>query len=335
MNPKWFHLECITGGLGPCPDIKQLYALLTDQQDLVRSHSDQFGGVIMATFIGIVKQAIKARLDGFQLPGPAGEAFVDAEINDFLNEQIRDDATQDHAIQGDSPIEATLRNIPWWDGFGYGNLTVWIPILGRIPKDVHHGLALLRGVVCRGMRETRERGDTAGEAQAGKLLTYVNLLALYPPRSNRRGKRYQGLGKVITARLRLPSRGDWTALWRDAATARRKSLIKGGRNATLKEDGCVINTLVQENMIGNALSRVMSRAAVAVGPQALSALIHLFRVFPYQLLFLFCTEFQMFMSIVGLGISKDQNAKDWIIVQKSLARRKTQVYLSADQPQVG
>ena len=183
-----------------------------------------------------VKHAKKARLDGSQAPGPAGEAFVEEDIDDLLNEQIRDGETQDQASQADSPIGAELRNMAWWDGVGYSELKSWIPTLGRVPKDVHHGLALLRGAVCREMRETKERGDTSGEARAGKLLTYLDRLVLHAPRSRRGGKHHQGLGKVITARLRLAWRGDWAALWRDAATARHNSPIRGGRNATVEED---------------------------------------------------------------------------------------------------
>ena len=222
MNTKWFHLECVTGGLGPFAEIEGLQALSADQQDLVRAHSDQAGGVTRESFVADVRQAKKARLDGSQAPGPAGEAFVEEDIDDLLNEQIRDGETQDQANQADSPIGAELRNMAWWDDVGYSELKSWIPTLGRVPKDVHHGLALLRGAVCREMRETRERGDTAGEARAAKLLTYLDRLVLHAPRSRRGGKHHQGLGKVITARLRLAWRGDWAALWRDAATAGHK-----------------------------------------------------------------------------------------------------------------
>ena len=173
---------------------------------------------------------------------------------------------------------STRRCATWLGGTTLGTVTSRFgsPTFGRVPKDVHHGLALLRGAVCREMRETRERGDTVGEARAGKLLTYLDRLVLHAPRSRRGGKHHQGLGKVITARLRLAWRGDWAALWRDAATAGHTSPIRGGRNATVEEDARAINSLVRESMIGKALSRVMSRAAVAVGPQVLSALTGLF-----------------------------------------------------------
>ena len=131
------------GRVGPTCRYRNLQSLSAEQQDLVRAHSDQPGGISRESFVADVRQAKKARLDGSQAPGPAGEAFVEEDIDDLLKEQIRHGETQDQASQADSPIDAKLRNMAWWDGLGYSELKSWVPTLGRVPKDVHHGLALL------------------------------------------------------------------------------------------------------------------------------------------------------------------------------------------------
>ena len=61
----------------------------------------------------------------------------------------------------------------WWDTVEYDELEHWVPTLGRTPRDVHHGLAIFRGTVCREIRRAREAGDAAAESRACKLLTFM------------------------------------------------------------------------------------------------------------------------------------------------------------------
>ena len=126
------------------------------------------------------------------------------------------------------------------------------------------------------MRLAREVGDLVGEARAGKLLTFLDRLVLHAPRSTRGGKQRKGLGQLVTSRLRLAWRGDWAALWREAAAAGQSAPVRAGRAPTSEEDARAIHGLVRDGLLGKALSRVMARGAVASGPQVVESLRELF-----------------------------------------------------------
>ena len=120
-----------------------------------------------------------------------------------------DDPLPEDDVDGNGvPSEPTLKNMSWWDGVSYNSLERWVPTVGKVPADVHHGLALLRGAVCRDMRLAREGGDVDGERRAGKLLTFLDRLILHAPRSNRGGKGHnKTLSTVVSSRLRLAWQG--------------------------------------------------------------------------------------------------------------------------------
>ena len=121
-----------------------------------------------------------------------------------------------------------------WDDVTYDSLADWVPTLGKLPRDTLHDLALLRGAVCKRVREAFLQGDTGSMERAEKLLTYLDRLVLHSPRANRGGKR-RGLSKTITGRMRLAWAGDWGALWREAASAGKSMPQKAGRKETPKE----------------------------------------------------------------------------------------------------
>jgi len=68
-----------------------------------------------------------------------------------------DDPLPEDDVDGNGvPSEPTLKNMSWWDGVSYNSLERWVPTVGKVPADVHHGLALLRGAICRDMRLARK-----------------------------------------------------------------------------------------------------------------------------------------------------------------------------------
>ena len=80
----------------------------------------------------------------------------------------------------------------------YNALEDWVPTLGRVPQTVHHGLARLRGEICKHMRSARAAGDDVTERRVCKLLTFLDRLVLCTPRSTRGGQHNGG----ITAHLK-------------------------------------------------------------------------------------------------------------------------------------
>ena len=134
------------------------------------------------------------------------------------------DAGESAALPEDVPEgapSAELRNMAWWDSVSYGALEQWVPTMGRVPKDTLHELGLLKGAVCKQLREAHAAGDTQAQARAEKLLTFMDRLVVHSPRSTRGGKR-KTLSKTICSRVRLAWAGDWGALWREAAAAGAK-----------------------------------------------------------------------------------------------------------------
>ena len=101
-----------------------------------------------------------------------------------------------------------------------------MPTGGWCPKDSLHDLALLRGAVYKQLRKAWLLG------RAEKLLTFLDRLVLHSPRASGGGKR-QGLGKLVSARLRLAWAGDWGALWREAVGAGAVAPHTGVRSETL------------------------------------------------------------------------------------------------------
>ena len=108
---------------------------------------------------------------------------------------------QSPANGDDRRLGEELRNMAWWDTVGYEELENWIPTLGRTPRDVHHGLALFRGAVCRDIRRAREAGDAVAESRACKLLTFMDRLVLTATRGTRGDRKHKG---SLSSRARRP-----------------------------------------------------------------------------------------------------------------------------------
>ena len=165
----------------------------------------------------------------------------------------------------------------WWDTVHYEELENWIPTLWRTPRDVHHGLALFRGAVCRDIRRAREAGDAVAESRACKLLTFMDRLVLTATRGTRGCRKHKGtLSSTITARLRLAWKGDWGSLWRDAAASARDSSRAAARGKTPAEDARSVSSLVRDGLLSKALAVVLRQSAVLVGPDVHAALVDLF-----------------------------------------------------------
>ena len=120
----------------------------------------------------------------------------------------------------------------------------------------------------------RDLDDAVAESRACKLLTFFDRLILATPR--RRGTKHGGLSPLITSRLRLAWKGDWGALWRDAAAAGGHAAQPGGRARTLREEARAVNTLVREGLVSKALSLVRSTGALVGGSAVYTALLALF-----------------------------------------------------------
>jgi len=178
-------------------------------------------------------------------------------------------------VEADGFPSAELRNLAWWDGVSYKALENWVPTLGRVPKGALHELALLRGACCKRLWFARTGGDLVLRARAEKLLTYLDRLVLHSPRSKRGGKN-KGLGKVVTARVRLAWAGDWAALWREAAGAGALAPQRGNRRETLKEQARNVEAFVQDSLVAKAVARVCRDTPLAVGRVVYEALVALF-----------------------------------------------------------
>lgn len=158
----------------------------------------------------------------------------------------------------------------------YDALQHWVPTLGRVARSTHHDLALLRGAVCRAMRQARARGDGPAGARAEKLLTFLDRLVLHTPRSNRGGKDHHNLDKVISARVRFAWAGDWGALWREAKGSADHAPQRDGRTETAKEQARAVSALIKDGLMGKAVARVLQRACAATGQTIGDALQALF-----------------------------------------------------------
>ena len=165
VSPKWYHPGCVEGGLGPFTDVEGSEGLPAEKQDELRPFCDLPGRVSRAQYVADVRQAKRSRLSSESQSAPVVEDLVDD----------ADDPLPEDDVDGNGvPSEPTLKNMSWWDGVSYNSLERWVPTVGKVPADVHHGLALLRGAVCRDMRLAREGGDVDGERRAGKLLTFLD-----------------------------------------------------------------------------------------------------------------------------------------------------------------
>ena len=181
------------------------------------------------------------------------------------------------AMSGESVANDTLCNMSWWDTISYDALGNWVPTLGRVPKDVHHGLALLRGAVCKEIRLARISGDNVAEDRAWKLLTFLDRVILCAPLTTRGGKSHNtGLSKVITSRLRLAWKGDWGALWRESAAAWDRTPQGKGRAKTTAEEARSITQLLTEGLVSKALGLVLRKGAVVVEQEVYATLQSLF-----------------------------------------------------------
>ena len=146
-RPYWFHLGCIEGGLGACDSVQGLQSLPPESQDEVRQFCDQPGGVSRAQYVQDVQQAKRTKLT------------ADLDPAADLGRNSVDPLPEDSHSYEDRSSEPTLQNLEWWDGISYDSLSEWVPTVGKVPADLHHGLALLRGAICREMRLARESGN--------------------------------------------------------------------------------------------------------------------------------------------------------------------------------
>ena len=145
-----------------------------------------------------------------------------------------------------------------------------------MPADFHHGFAVLRGAVCEEVKRARTAGDAQSESRAWKLLTFFDRLLLCPTPSTRGGKGHNGMARTLSARLRLANKGDWGALWREAALAAQRAPQKAGREDTSEEEARSIRALLADGLVSKALSRVTRKSAVMMGQGVLAALQELF-----------------------------------------------------------
>ena len=201
-NPRWYHASCVEGGLGPLENLEGFAGLQQEEQAKAQTFCDRPGGVSRAEYVEAVRQAKRQRRQAAD-PGEANPPV--GEPNEHFDELPED---QDAANHDTGCRVEELRNMAWWDTVWYDELENWVPTLGRTPRDVHHGLAIFRGTVCRDIRHAREAGDAAAESRACKLLTFMDRLVLTATQATRGGRKHKGsLSSTITARLRLAGKG--------------------------------------------------------------------------------------------------------------------------------
>ena len=200
--------------------------LSPENQAQARAHCDQPGGQTRAEFVEEARKAKRARLargaappaaagaapsgGGAAAPAGPGQQQPPRELDD--DGQGLADLPEDREQLGqhEGYLQEDLQNMEWWDAVTYDELRDWVPTLGNTPKDVHHGLAALRGTVCKEIILARDLDDAVAEGRACKLLTFLDRLILATPR--RRGKKEGALSPLIASRLRVAWQGGWGAL---------------------------------------------------------------------------------------------------------------------------
>jgi hypothetical protein len=198
-------------------DLEGLGQLAADDAHLARTFCDQPGRTTRAEYVEDARQAKRLR---------KGEHLGDVTVGPLAQAEehyVGDDLPEDNGPALSTDI---LRNMGWWDSVGYDSLQDWTPTVGKVPKDLHHGLALLRGAVCKEILTASDGNEQLAEERACKLLTFLDRLVLCTPGSKRGGKNREALNKVVASRLRSAWRGDWGTLWREAAVAGERRAVR-------------------------------------------------------------------------------------------------------------
>ena len=148
-NPRWFHVGCVEGGLGPEAEVEGFSALRPEKQDEVRAHCDQPGRPTRETYVALARRAKRLRTGQERPPdGMRPPEHADQSMGNDLPEDGAD------GVAGGAPMGQEL-NVAWWDGVQFSALDDRVPTLGRAPADTHRGLAMFRGAVRGALRETR------------------------------------------------------------------------------------------------------------------------------------------------------------------------------------
>lgn len=269
---KWYHPACIEGGLGPFDNVQGAAVLTPEEHTFLREHCDQQGRPTRSDYVEDVRQAKRVCTS----PPAPNEAL------ERVHTPLDDSDGLTGELPEDMPLDACsdkLNNLAWWDKVSYEALEHDVHTIGKVPANVNRSLALLRGVAGQALLTAREAGDQAAIARPGKLLTYFDRVLLFQPsrvRGMRRANNSGGLSHVLTRRVRLAWKGDWGALWREAAAIAARAPQPRDKEPSTKQEVKTIEALLADTLVSKASALVTRSAKVVTNAGALPELQALF-----------------------------------------------------------
>jgi len=261
---RCFHLSCVDGGLGPEQDLVGFSDLGAGKQAEARRYCDQPGCTTRADYVDQQQRHKRVRLSDLeQDPGP---------------EQPLEELLQQRAADHGRPLEE-LCNMEWWDQVSYDSLGTWVPTCGKVPQNMLHAVARVKGTLAKTLNNAATAGDVVLEQRCWKAVTFLDrlLFAQTGARRGGKGKGGAGLDKVLGSRLRRAWRGDWSGLWAEAyGLELRLGQRPGGPSP--KEDARTIDQFIKDGLLSKAIARARGALRVDLAYDAVAAVLALFRL---------------------------------------------------------
>ena len=158
-----------------------------------------------------------------------------------------------------------LLNMCWWDTITYNNLRTWVPTINIVPKAAVHGVARLKRAIFHEILSSKGV-DNDRWKRGWKALTFLDrLLFATPSKGNGKSEKY---GKMVVRRLREAWRGNWRNLWSEVAAASRLRKGAGSGENPMATDARAVNTLVKQNMVSKATTRLIGDSSFCREPDA-------------------------------------------------------------------
>ena len=248
VHQRWYHPQCVEGGLGPIDAVLGIEDLTSEQRASIAGCCDDPApdGNKRANYVVSCARAKRMR----SCPEEARVRDKDAE------EELPPEL--DPFELGDDAAAETLQNLSWWDSVSYSSLDTWIPTMGTVPPQLHHAVARLKGALCVEKMLAKEARDDTRLRRVWKVLSFIDRLLFASP--NRRGKDDDSITNIVTRRVREAWRGNWGGIWQEALRSARKSFQSQCPAKQLKEDARSINAFVKDNLLSKAIARAKGGA---------------------------------------------------------------------------
>ena len=194
VNQRWYHIECVEGGLGPSDTVAGLEELSTEQRErAIAFCDDDARGRRRADYVEHAAKA-KRRKAGCRVQEDPPPELDPPEL-----------------AGGDDNSEV-LKNLCWWNTVQWGDLRRWVPTMASVPSSTHHAVARLKRAVLLERLDARDQGEETRCARAWKIITFLDRLLFSLPRQ--RGEETNA--SRVTRRVREAWRGNWQGLWEEA-----------------------------------------------------------------------------------------------------------------------